>query len=182
MDIFAHGLWAAAGAKALNLKHAKKKPVSPGWSACWGVFPDLFSFTPMMLWMAVSLLMQTMDWPTMDKLHQLEPGIASSIPIFQLTYQLYNLSHSLVIFGVVFLLVWLIRKKPVLPLAGWGLHILIDIPTHTARFFPTPFLWPLADVKIDGYAWSHFWMMVLNYTALLLVYAYFHRRHKRATP
>ena len=42
MDIFAHGLWSAAAARFGKEKEPK---LSVGWSAFYGVFPDLFAFT-----------------------------------------------------------------------------------------------------------------------------------------
>jgi hypothetical protein len=40
-------------------------------------------------------------------------------------------------------------------LAAWGLHILIDIPTHSLALFPTPFLWPVSDFKVNGIGWDN---------------------------
>jgi hypothetical protein len=34
-------------------------------------------------------------------------------------------------------------------LAAWLLHILCDIPAHAARYFPTPFFWPLPTPLLD---------------------------------
>lgn len=61
------------------------------------------------------------------------------------------------------------RKWPWL-MGGWVLHIIIDIPTHTKAFFATPFLWPLSNFKIDGISWGTLWFMLINYSALVLVY------------
>jgi hypothetical protein len=36
---------------------------------------------------------------------------------------------------------------------GWLHHIAIDIPMHSSSYNATRFLWPLADVRIDGTAW-----------------------------
>jgi hypothetical protein len=36
---------------------------------------------------------------------------------------------------------------------GWLLHIAIDIPTHSFRYYATRFLWPVSDFRIDGIAW-----------------------------
>ena len=41
MDIFSHGLWAAAAAKGVN-KSQNKRRVNVWAMAMWGVFPDLF--------------------------------------------------------------------------------------------------------------------------------------------
>jgi hypothetical protein len=39
-------------------------------------------------------------------------------------------------------------------LAAWCLHIAIDIPTHSRRFWGPRFLWPLSQVSIEGVPWA----------------------------
>jgi hypothetical protein len=39
-------------------------------------------------------------------------------------------------------------------LLAWGLHILIDIPTHSRRRWGPQFLWPLSDFVLDGMSWT----------------------------
>jgi hypothetical protein len=157
VDIFAHGLWAGAAATAANRK--LKRPVRIGWAVFWGVFPDLFAFA-----IPMALLMWT----------RFSQGLAAmparGQPRWSLAWQLYHVSHSLIIFGTVFGLVWLVTRRPALELLGWLLHILIDIPTHTARFFPTPFLWPVSSYYFSGIRWGERWFMLANYSALLIVY------------
>jgi hypothetical protein len=48
---------------------------------------------------------------------------------------------------------------------------LLDIPSHSRAFFPTPFLWPLSKVTFDGVDWTTPRVMVANYVALAIVYA-----------
>ena len=36
---------------------------------------------------------------------------------------------------------------------AWGLHILIDIPTHSRRSWAPQFLWPFSSVTIGGLSW-----------------------------
>ena len=69
------------------------------------------------------------------------------------------------------LLLVLIKKPPWL-LAAWLLHIVCDIPTHVARYFPTPLLWPLPTPFVDGVPWSTPWLMAANYAAMLFVYCW----------
>lgn len=125
----------------------------------FGVLPDLISFVPQFVYMVLS--------PEASHFKGGPPDTASILP---LTYSLYNISHSLVIFSIIFGLVWFVRQKPLVPLLAWGLHIVCDIPTHSLEFFPTPFLWPLADVKVNGFSWGQAWFMGLNYSLLILVY------------
>lgn len=47
MDIFAHALWANAGARKLNQVGEKKgrRKFSIAWATFWGIFPDLLAFS-----------------------------------------------------------------------------------------------------------------------------------------
>ncbi|MBW2964630.1 hypothetical protein KY363_04170, partial [Candidatus Woesearchaeota archaeon] len=83
------------------------------------------------------------------------------------------ISHSLVIWAVVIILVAMfLRRWPVFMFAG-VISILMDIPTHTDDFLPTPFLWPLSDFRFPGISWGSWWFMVLNYAVLAIGYTYF---------
>ncbi|KKU97413.1 MAG: hypothetical protein UY31_C0076G0012, partial [Candidatus Wolfebacteria bacterium GW2011_GWE1_48_7] len=126
MDIFSHGLWAAAGAHGINLK--TKTRVSVWKTGLWGIFPDLFSFTAAFVWM----------WSTGTRFdaRNAEPFGGNGQFITQLTETLYNISHSLIIFALVFGLVWLIFKRPIWEMLGWLVHVVIDVPTHSYQFFP----------------------------------------------
>ncbi|MCX6780078.1 MAG: hypothetical protein NT034_02775 [Candidatus Magasanikbacteria bacterium] len=106
--------------------------------------PDLFSFG--ILTVATTLgLSPRPDWG----------GHPSNASVPTYVHSLYNITHSLVIFAAIFAVVWMVRRKPFLPMLAWGLHILFDIPTHSTDFFPTPFLWPFSSFKVNGVPWSH---------------------------
>jgi hypothetical protein len=160
MDIFAHGLWTAAAMKTAN-RHRTRR-IRIGWAAWWGIFPDLFAFTiptVMMIWMQVA--------------RSVPPGTPRGphgMPQLALAWQLYQISHSLFVFGAIFGLVWLLRRRPALELLGWAIHILIDIPTHSLQFFATPFLWPVSSYRFDGISWGVRWFMLLNYSSLALAW------------
>jgi len=95
----------------------------------------------------------------------------STIPPY--VHHLYNVTHSFVLFLAVFALLWVLTKKPVWELGAWGLHVLVDIPTHSFAFFPTPFLWPLFDWKFDGWQWNQSAILIPNFTVLFLFYGWF---------
>jgi hypothetical protein len=154
VDIFAHGLWASAAARGTNRKIRRR--IRAGWAAFFGVFPDFFAFTIPFVTMLIQRLSGT--------------PAAGHPPRLELAWQLYQISHSLFVFSAAFGLVWLIRRRPVLEMLGWPLHILIDIPSHTLRFFPTPFLWPVSSYHFDGISWGNRWFMLVNYSAILAVY------------
>jgi hypothetical protein len=86
---------------------------------------------------------------------------------FDLAAYLYQYSHSLVIWAAVFIIVWIVSRRPRWELLGWALHILIDIPSHVIDFYPTPFLFPISEYRFPyGIQWSNMWYMIINYSAL----------------
>lgn len=180
MDILAHSLWTYAGAHAVNRKLAKehKRPFHVWWATFFGIWPDIFAGAVPFTWLAISFLsgkLNTSDFSRLNIGEHASPRVDS---IFGLWASLYHYSHSLIFFFLVFGLVWLFLKRPVWELGGWLLHILIDIPTHSAAFYPTPFLWPFSDVRVSGVSWGETWFMVVNYAALLIVFILMFRRKK----
>lgn len=166
MDIVSHGLWGG-----LALGRASRRSF---WTAFgFGTLPDLFSFG---LVFANGLLVHGLDF--FNGLGH--PPAPSLIPAY--VYSLYNATHSLVVFALVFGLVWLMRGKPLMELGAWGLHIAVDIFTHSEAFFPTPFLWPLSDLRVDGVPWSDPRIFFSNVLLLAALYAWFFLRRKRKAP
>ena len=147
MDIFAHGLWTYA------IFH-KKKYV---WLAVlFGLLPDILSF-------GIIFVMNLVN----RNFHSGPPAI-HTLPKW--LFAAYNLTHSLVMFFVIFVLIYILTRKWFWALTAWGIHILIDIPTHSLRYFPTPFLWPLSDYVFNGISWGTPWFMLVNYSALMIVF------------
>jgi fumarate reductase subunit D len=170
MDIFAHTLWANAGARGANAilekKDKNKLKISPAWTGFFGVAPDFFAFTIPFLILFYNIILGKVSFSKFDGHHMQIVG-------FDLAAYLYQFSHSLVIFFLVFILVWVLYKRPRYELLGWALHILIDIPSHSAEFYPTPFLFPISDYKfLYGISWGNTYYMLINYTALLLVWGF----------
>lgn len=179
MDIFAHALWAGAGGKKLNRKFEEKKKskISLLWVAFWGIFPDLFAFAIPTLISAWQVLGQGKS--LLDISHH-GPHLSPENPGFDMAWYLYQYSHSIIIFLLIFSLVWLIFKKPKLVMLGWLLHIILDIPSHSLQFFPTPFLFPLSDYKFPyGIRWSNQIFLISNYSLLVLTYLYLFLKRKK---
>ena len=163
MDILSHGLWGAI-AFGRNNRHSF-------WLAfVIGLAPDLLSFG--ILYGAVALGMA--DKP--DFSHGTPPE--STIPLY--VHHLYNVTHSLIVFLLVFFLVWRLRVRPLWELGAWGLHVLVDVPTHSHAFFPTPIFWPLLNWKFDGWQWMTPGILVPNFLLLALFYLGFAYRTARA--
>ena len=147
MDIFAHGLWSYA------IFHNKKYAL---WATIFGILPDILSFGILFM---VNLVNGNL---------RRGPPPLSTLPKWLFTT--YNLTHSLVLFVAVFFTIFLITKNWYWPLMAWAIHIIIDIPTHSFRFFPTPFLWPISDYVFNGISWATPWFMLLNYGSLITVF------------
>ncbi len=168
MEILAHTLWTTAGVKKLNNDNnkLKNKPISYFWASFWGVFPDLFAFTIPFIYSFYRVLIKGETFGSFATRHQVADG-------FNLAHTLYQYSHSLVIFIIVFFLVWIILKRPYLAMLGWSLHILLDIPSHSISFFPTPFLFPISDYNFPyGIAWSTPWFMIINYIIIIIIWSF----------
>lgn len=172
MDILAHTLWANVGARGVNKlaenlpagRQVKKFRMHIGWTAFWGVFPDLFAFTIPFVLIFYKIIFGGESFLTIRDHH----GVSGA---FDIASYLYQFSHSLVIFLLVFILVWVISRRPRWEMFGWALHIVIDIFSHSINFYPTPFLFPISEYRFPyGVQWSNYWYMIINYSALLLVW------------
>ena|SRR3989344_2529681 len=168
MDILAHGLWVGAGYKAFNKKNDRR--LNTKAAVFWGVFPDLFAFTISFSWMAWHLFIGDFNASQIPHPGAVEPPVADTIWVFRLSHQLYSVSHSLIVFFAVFMLVFVLWRRPIWELGGWLIHILIDIPTHTYQFFPTPILWPISDITLSGMSWATPTFLITNYALLALIY------------
>jgi membrane-bound metal-dependent hydrolase YbcI (DUF457 family) len=63
---------------------------------------------------------------------------------------------------------------------AWPLHILVDIPTHSSQFFPTPFLWPVSDFYINGVSWGQPIIFIPNAILIVCLYVYYFFFSKKA--
>jgi hypothetical protein len=156
VDILSHGLW---GAIAFGRRNR-----SSFWLAFFiGLAPDLLSFGILHISATLGFDQQP------DFSHGTPPE--SSIP--QYVHHLYDITHSVIVFLIVFLLVWWRLKRPLWELSAWGLHVLVDVPTHSHAFFATPVFWPLFDWKFNGWQWMTPSILIPNYVLLLLLYAWY---------
>jgi len=165
MDILAHGIWAHFLGRGINFK--KKKKMNVWWMTFWGMLPDLFSFTLLFSWLILNGLFGT---GTIGNFERHEPAVRDTNWVSVVTPVLYEFSHSIIIFGIVFLTMGVIFKRFIWEMVGWGVHIIIDIPTHSYAFYPTPFLWPFSEYKFDGISWGNRWFMIANYSAMVIVF------------
>ncbi len=186
MEIVSHAFWVATIAKAANKK--MKRPIHVWQAAFWGIFPDLLAFSLLSAWLFVqfifgglaisNLIPRLRQSGTSQQAASIETS-GTILPVFQWTSLLYNIGHSLVTFVLVFGILFLIFRRPIWEVCGWLLHILIDIPTHSYQFYPTPILWPFSSWKFRyGISWGTSWILMINYIAIIVVYFFFWRKKK----
>lgn len=181
MDTLSHGLWAAVAAKAINKALRKRdstKKLSVWIAGFWGTFPDFLSFTPLFFWTLTRICTGAFRF---EDFASVNPTPFQATVITPLTSALYGFTHSVVAFVLVFLLVWFIIRRPIpgsslklrrVPweLGGWLLHLLMDIPTHPAASYPTPLLWPFAELHIGGISWATPAFLIVNYVVLGILF------------
>lgn len=176
MDFLAHGLWAGIIGQVANNKKITKKPLKIKWFVFWSIIPDFFAFSTLFIWLFGNLLLSGFDLAKLPHPSGMEPAVQNNLLIFRLTNFLYNSSHSLIIFLMVAGLVAFFRKRILWEATGWLVHILIDIPSHSYKFYPTPFLWPLSEWKLYGFSWANPWFMIVNYSLIVIIYFLLYRR------
>jgi hypothetical protein len=182
MDTLAHGLWATAAAKAINVR--EPRTLKTGQMALWSIVPDLFSFIPVIVWMIWQMSYNGVAFSDIPRPEFMTAVERDKIFILRLSQILYHISHSIVIFLGLFILTWLFRRyqsgrtaeysfgggRPYFEMTGWLLHILLDIPTHSDKLYPTPFLWPLSGYYFNGSSWGTMRFMLGNYLCLLAAF------------
>ena len=145
MDTFAHGLAGAlifsrSGYAGLLVGKIRPdvKPRHFDWTipaaALFGMLPDLMSF----------------GYVAVKHMTGGGRGRPPSEIIPDWVYAAYNLTHSLLIVAALVLLLFLVNRWLGISACAWLWHVICDIPTHSKEFFPTPFLYPLSDLTMDG--------------------------------
>ena len=163
MDILSHVLWAGAGVAAAHRRYPVSMRTAAATVAMAGL-PDLGHMLPILGWTLFGdgtggqLLAYAIALPGQ------EPVLPRLVAM--LSHHLHCILHSAIVAGAVTLLVWAVSRRLWIPLLGWWSHILIDVFTHSADFFPSPVLYPITQRGFDGIAWNAPWFMALNYTAL----------------
>ncbi len=146
MDVFAHALWT-------YLFFNNQEWVWIGVLVSFLI--DAITFVPIMIAM----------WIRGDKMRG-PPTLKGTFA--KRWAKLYNATHSLIVLAAVGLIIYVITGSLWGPLLAWLVHIIMDIPTHSKEFFPTPIFWPISSWTFPGFSWAQPWFMALNYGALIL--------------
>ena len=166
MDILAHALWAGAG-----IALARRRWIIPTRSlvaiVVLAVLPDMFHLLPIAGWWIFGDGSVKALWAYAVAVPGQEPTLPPLVELW--SHHLHCVAHSAIVAGAVTLLLWAARRALWVPLLGWWSHIIIDVFTHSADYYPSPVLYPLTERGFDGLAWNTPWFMVVNYTALVAV-------------
>ena len=151
MDTLSHALW---GKGLFGYRKYR------WYSILFGAFPDLSSFG---LFFVFNIFTNPANYkfgkPSLDE-----------IPYW--VFNLYDFSHSLVIAFIFLSITYFLNKDLFFPMLAWPFHILLDVFTHSAAFFPTPIFWPILDYKFDGIPWSNPYIWLSNILCIILLFLY----------
>ena len=163
MDTLSHTAW---GYATLRWRGPKE-----GWlGALAGAGPDLLYFIPSRIeqvvergWSALTVGRDPAIWRS--------DGPPMPPELVEAYHRYYVYTHSLVILALVLLVFLLFRRRSwcwfVVP---YGLHILMDLPTHER--YLTPIFYPLSRWSFEGISWTDPRIFWPNLVALILVYAW----------
>ncbi len=169
MDIVAHGLWVGIGLAAARRKRDIPRGTALTTLAA-AMAPDLVQLLPV-LFAAVS---RPDGMAVLYAYIAALPGFEPALPPWAavLTHHLHCVMHSAVVAGVMTAAVWWLTRSLWLPLLGWWSHIVIDVFTHSAEFYPVPVFYPFTQRGFDGIAWNEPWLLLANYTVIAAALAW----------
>lgn len=145
MDVISHGLW---GGMLL------KKKTSFWLALIFGMLPDALPFIPFLAQQASAgnfsfLVARPQAYPAW-------------------VFTVYNYTHSLIVAGGIFGILFYVRPNLGRAFLAWPIHILFDIPTHSAACFPTKFLFPLSNLHYNGISWRTGYIFFGNWLAIAI--------------
>jgi len=184
MDIVAHAFWAGAGTVLAAWRFPVRRfPIERRTvvaTMALAAMPDLMQFLPVLWWVSFG----DGPWAALYALAAALPGQEPAMPpvIALSSHHLHCIAHSAVIAGALTVVMWIATRSLWMPMLGWWSHILIDVFTHSADFYPVPVLYPITERGFDGIAWNEPWFMALNYTALGVLGVWAMRSCARSSP
>ncbi len=167
MDIVAHGLWATLLCRWRGRERPMRR-TTDAWTVGLAVAPDLVQLTPIV----IGAMVLPEGWTALQAYFHALPHYLPVLPPLAeaLMHHLHCTMHSALVTTVVTLLVWWRLQRLWWPLLGWWMHIVIDVFTHSADFYPSPVLYPITQQGFDGWAWNNPWLLMVNYIFILLLW------------
>jgi len=166
MDLLAHALWAGVAVEGVR-RSRWGNDMTPGQAAAFvglSVLPDLVQGLPVAVWALLGdgslTALRDFAWATPDT----EPALPATVHLW--SHHLHCALHSALVAAAVAGLALAARWRAAWVIGGWWLHIVIDVFTHSADFYPVPVLYPLTMRGFDGIAWNTPWFAVVNYSLL----------------
>lgn len=177
MDLLAHALWAGVAGESLR-RRGRIGPKGLVAVAALSVLPDMVQGLPVAAWALVDGQFPGVLWDFATAEPGREPEMPAAVQFA--SHHLHCIGHSAIVAGLATGVAWAMRWRHAWVLAGWWLHIVIDVFTHSADFYPVPVLYPLTMQGFDGLAWNTPGFQVVNYAALAAAGAWLWRtRHRR---
>ncbi len=172
MDIAAHALWAGAGVLIARgqMPSLKITPLTVALTMVLAALPDVIHLLPLSGWWAFG----SGTAADLYAYATASPGQEPPMPpwVRHFAHHLHCIMHSAITTAAGSLLLWLALRTLWIPLLGWWSHVVIDVFTHSAAFYPSPVLYPFTQQGFDGIAWNTPWFMLLNYSLLAAVWAH----------
>lgn len=203
MDPFSHALWSVIvfkSAKILNFRvvprplrgsaleefrgvqhssaHTPTLSRSIFWVMLFSVFPDMLSSVPFLIWRTVYLTVLnnhfSLDIILREWTEQVPPNI------FALFDAVYNLSHSIFLFGAVLILLFILKRQKMngvklrcqlrevafTPIWAWGLHLALDLISHAGFEHGVRLFYPFTDFYFGLANWFNTPFMLINAVVL----------------
>ncbi|MFN0161907.1 MAG: hypothetical protein ACKVQQ_11800 [Burkholderiales bacterium] len=166
MDVLAHALWAGAGMAALG-RRRQIVPRTIAATLVLATLPDVLHMLPILGWWIFGEGSGAELWA----MAVASPGNEPALPLWveRWSHHLHCVAHSAVVAAAVTAVLWVQRRWLWIPLLGWWSHIVIDVFTHSAAYYPSPVLYPLTRRGFDGLAWNTPWFLAVNYFVLAAV-------------
>jgi hypothetical protein len=163
MDVISHALWAAAAGAWIHRRGWASTPVAAAGVAL-AIAPDVVQMLPVVAWGATQPEPLAFLYAHVSATPGTEPDMPAAAHAW--SHHLHCVFHSIIVAGVATAVVAALRRPWLAALAGWWLHIAMDIPTHSRDYYAVPVFYPLSYWGFDGIDWTTPWVIGLNYGLL----------------
>lgn len=176
MDTLSHALWVGAGAAvAHRAKLIDNRTI--GAIVALAALPDVIHLAPIVAWALFGEGSFAVLYLYAIALPGQEPVMPAIVEL--LAHHFHCIMHSAIVASGVTLIALLAWRALWIPLLGWWSHIVMDVFTHSADYYPSPVLYPFTDRGFDGLAWNRPTYLALNYAFLVGIYFWLFRTRKR---